>query len=52
VAACAEFAGEAALAAWNAHPLYAETTRRVRPPRELRYAADFKAQEGWLKRTA
>ena len=41
----AEFADEAALAAYKAHPLYAEATRRVRPLRELRYAADFKAQE-------
>lgn len=41
----AEFADEAALAAYKAHPLYAEATRRVRPLRELRYAADFKAQQ-------
>ena len=41
----AEFADEAALAAYKAHPLYAEATRRVRPLRELRYAADFKALE-------
>ena len=41
----AEFADEAALAAYKAHPLYAEATKRVRPLRELRYAADFKAQE-------
>lgn len=51
----AEFADEAALAAYKAHPLYAEATRRVRPLRELRYAADFKAQEKLalaLKRSA
>ena len=41
----AEFADEAALAAYKAHPIYAEATRRVRPLRELRYAADFKALE-------
>jgi len=39
----AEFADEAALAAYKAHPLYAEATRRVRPLRESRYAADFTA---------
>jgi quinol monooxygenase YgiN len=36
----AEFADEAALAAYKAHPLYAEATRRVRPLREQRFAAD------------
>ena len=41
----AEFADEAALAAYKAHPIYAEATRRVRPLRELRFAADFKALE-------
>ena len=40
-----EFVDEAALAAYKAHPLYAEATKRVRPLRELRYAADFNAQE-------
>lgn len=39
----AEFADEAALAAYKAHPTYAEATRRVRPLRETRLAADFKA---------
>ena len=49
----AEFADEAALAAYKAHPIYAEATRRVRPLRELRYAADFKASEKLaLKRSA
>lgn len=38
-----EFADEAALAAYKAHPLYDETTRRVRPLRELRYSADFRS---------
>ena len=37
----AEFADEAALQAWKAHPLYAEAIRVVRPLRELRYSADF-----------
>jgi hypothetical protein len=41
----AEFADEAALAAYKAHPVYAEATRRVRPLREIRYAADFTALE-------
>ena len=36
----AEFENPAALAAFKAHPLYAETTRKVRPLRELRYSAD------------
>lgn len=31
-----EFADEAALAAWKAHPIYDETTQVVRPLRELR----------------
>ena len=40
-----EFADEAALAAYKTHPIYAEATRRVRPLREIRYAADFTALE-------
>lgn len=49
----AEFADEAALAAYKAHPLYAEATRRVRPLRELRYAADVTARQSVaLKRSA
>ena len=36
-----EFADAAALAAYKAHPIYAETTRQVRPMRELRLAADI-----------
>lgn len=36
-----EFADADALAAYKAHPLYAESIRRVRPLRELRLAADF-----------
>jgi MFS family permease len=39
----AEFADEAALAAYKAHPTYAEATRRVRPLRDLRFAADVEA---------
>lgn len=39
----AEFADEAALAAYKAHPTYAEATRRVRLLRETRLAADFTA---------
>lgn len=39
----AEFPDEAALAAYKAHPTYAETTARVRPMRELRLSADVAA---------
>ncbi|PZO80524.1 MAG: stress responsive protein [Mesorhizobium amorphae] len=38
-----EFADEAALAAYKAHPTYSETTARVRPLRELRLSADVPA---------
>lgn len=36
----AEFADEAALAAYKAHPTYDKTTRQVRPMREMRFSAD------------
>lgn len=39
-----EFADAAALAAYKAHPTYAEATRRVRPLREMRYSADIVAK--------
>jgi hypothetical protein len=39
----AEFTDEAALATWKAHPIYDETTRAVRPLRELRWSADFRS---------
>lgn len=39
----AEFADEAALAAFKAHPTYDACTAHVRPMREMRIAADFKA---------
>lgn len=51
----AEFENEAALRAYKAHPTYAEATRRVRPLREMRYAADFEAVEeavGAIRRSA
>ena len=38
-----EFADEAALAAWKAHPIYDATTQVVRPLRELRWSADFRS---------
>lgn len=38
-----EFPDLAALAAYKQHPTYAETTRAVRPLRELRFAADIEA---------
>lgn len=41
-----EFADEAALAAWKAHPIYDETTQAVRPMRELRWSADFRSVLG------
>ena len=40
----AEFADQAALSAYKAHPIYAETTAKVRPMRELRYSADFESK--------
>ena len=36
----AEFADADALAAYKAHPIWAETTAKVRPMREMRYSAD------------
>lgn len=51
----AEFENEAALRAYKAHPTYAEATRRVRPLRELRFAADFAASDesaGAIRRSA
>ncbi|MBR0716229.1 Dabb family protein [Bradyrhizobium liaoningense] len=36
-----EFENEAQLAAYKAHDLYKESIKRVRPLRELRFAADF-----------
>ena len=41
-----EFADQAALNAYKAHPTYAEATRRVRPLRELRFAADITSKTG------
>jgi len=37
----AEFADQAALAAYKAHPIYAEAIDVVRPLRDMRIAADF-----------
>lgn len=36
-----EFDNEVELAAYKAHALYQESIRRVRPLRELRFAADY-----------
>jgi len=36
-----EFENEAELAAYKAHDLYKESIKRVRPLRELRFAADY-----------
>jgi len=41
----AEFTDEAALSAYKKHPLYAETTSRIRPMRELRFSADIFAAD-------
>lgn len=38
-----EFDNDAELAAYKAHPIYAESIKRVRPLREMRFAADFDA---------
>lgn len=40
-----EFADDAALAAYRAHPIYKETIRIVKPLRELRLSADFVATQ-------
>ncbi len=40
----AEFADEAALAAYRLHPLYAEVTALVRPQRAIRLAADIRSE--------
>ncbi|WP_306115728.1 MULTISPECIES: Dabb family protein [unclassified Roseovarius] len=39
----AEFADEAALAAYKSNPIYAACIAKVRPMREMRIAADFEA---------
>ncbi|OWU68073.1 Dabb family protein [Marinibacterium profundimaris] len=36
-----EFADDAALAAYKAHEIYAESIRQVKPLRELRFAVDY-----------
>ncbi|MGC0225698.1 Dabb family protein [Pseudooceanicola nitratireducens] len=36
-----EFPDDAALAAYKAHEIYAESIRRVKPIREMRFAADY-----------
>lgn len=40
-----EFENHAALASYKAHDLYAEAIRRVRPLREMRFAADYDSAE-------
>jgi hypothetical protein len=39
----AEFPDRAALDAYKRHPIYAETTARVRPLRDSRFSADIEA---------
>ena len=40
-----EFENEADLAAYKAHDLYKESIKRVRPLRELRFAADYNSAD-------
>lgn len=40
-----EFDSEAELAAYKAHDLYLQSIERVRPLRELRFAADYSAAD-------
>ncbi|BCH33354.1 stress responsive protein [Mesorhizobium sp. L-8-10] len=40
-----EFESPEALAAYKAHGIYAESIRRVRPLREMRFAADYDVAE-------
>jgi hypothetical protein len=40
-----EFDSETELAAYKAHDLYRESIKRVRPLRELRFAADYNASD-------
>lgn len=40
----AEFADEAALSRYKAHPIYSEVTRMVKPMRDLRISADVATQ--------
>lgn len=42
----AEFADDAALAAYKAHPIYQQAISVVRPLRQLRFAADVLAASG------
>ncbi|RTL75867.1 MAG: Dabb family protein [Bradyrhizobiaceae bacterium] len=44
-----EFENEAELAAYKAHDLYKESIKRVRPLRELRFAADYDSTDGFPK---
>lgn len=43
-----EFADDAALAAYKAHEIYAESIRRVKPLREMRFAADYDTAQAFL----
>jgi quinol monooxygenase YgiN len=47
----AEFPDEAALAAYKAHPTYAEATATVRPLREIRLSADIVSAKDPAQRT-
>ena len=40
-----EFENEAELAAFKAHDLYGESVKRVRPLRDLRFAADYNSMD-------
>ena len=43
-----EFEDETALHAYKAHPIYEEATQRVRPLRELRFAAHYDVDDAWV----
>lgn len=45
----AEFDSDSDLAAYKAHPFYAEAIRRARPLRETRIAADYRTEEAVLQ---
>ncbi|QLP98858.1 MAG: Dabb family protein [Rhodoblastus sp.] len=47
-----EFDDEAALAAYKNHPTYAESIRRVRPIRELRFAAHYETSAALTEASA
>lgn len=43
-----EFVDDAALAAYKAHEIYAESIRRVKPLREMRFAVDYDTAQAFI----